>query len=173
MWFWPRLSIDLGYLIPLLKLSACLSNWEFLKLQSLCCTVYCYLCSTYVFYIFILLFLAYKFQYKKMIKFYIYGIFELCICRYSISGISNIKLDYNPFLSNPFRVDVRHSSFVSETRGITFVNLMLMTSPISDIALQEFSIRYTTCSCSCIGWDKLCLCFNVLVHTCSIINVSM
>ena len=163
----------LAFLNPLLKLCAGSSNWGFLKLQSLFCSVYCYLCSSYVFYVFILLVLASKFQYKIMIKFYVYGIFELCICCYNIHGISDIKLDYNPFLSNPFRADVR-SSFVSEHSGITFINLMLMTSSISNIVLQEFSIRYTTCSCFCIGMVSLslCLCFNVYVVKC-IVSVFM
>ena len=171
MWFWPRLSMDLGYLIPLLKLCAGLLNWGFLKLQSLFCSVYCYLCSSYVFYVFILLVLASKFQYKIMINFYIYGMFALCICRYSIHGISDTQLDYNPFLSNPFRVDVR-SFFVSEHSGITFVNLMLMTFSITDIALQGFSMTYTICSCSCIGMVSLCLCFKVSVYKC-IVSVFM
>ena len=163
----------LAYLNPLLKLCAGSSNWGFLKLQLLFCVVYYYLCSTNVFYVYVQSFLASKFQYKIMIKSYIYGIFELCICCYSIHGISYIKLDHNPFLSKAFRVDVC-SSFVSEHSGITFINLMLMTSSISNIVLQEFSIRYTTCSCFCIGMVSLslCLCFNVYVLKC-IVSVFM
>ena len=63
---------NLGFLAnlnPLLKLCAGSSNWGFLKLQLSFCVVCCYLCFTYVFYVFILSSLASKLQCKIMINF--------------------------------------------------------------------------------------------------------
>ena len=124
------------------------------QLLLLLCVVYCYLCSTNVFYVFILSLLA---STKSWSSFIFMEILSYAYVVIVFMGFLTHSWIIIPLFQN-------HSSSVSEPCGITFVNLMLMTFSISDIALQKFSIRYIACSCSCIKMVNLRFCFNVSVH---------